>query len=259
MAAAPNSDKQRVTGAGSPDRLRRGGGTVSLVNRDYTLFIEREDNDVLVLDGLALVQGFLAGDLSARPGGYNEQAGRGNRDAISINDVRLVNSTMRARAEHARWEPIIEADQSWLARIPDELDLIETDHDAWAAAEGDRLVNEAIARCIVPYIALARSTKVLHLKRPRAFAVLDELVIEMMGLPVPTDVDARVRAAQQITTALRREGRRNIDALRRIQDATATEHTRLTLIRLLDIALWFAHPAASVGGALREITVTLRR
>lgn len=68
--------------------------------------------------------------------------------------------------------------------------------------------------------------------------MLDELVIQMMGLPVPDDTDARIRAAQRVTSALRREGQRNIDALRRIQDATATERTRLTLIRLLDIALW---------------------
>jgi hypothetical protein len=236
-----------------------GAGTVPLVNGDHTLFVEREDGELLVLDGLSLVEGFLAGDPSARPGGYNDQAGRGDRAAISYADVRLVNSTMRARSEHVRWEPIIEADQSWLARIPDELDLIEYDDDAWAAAEGDRLVNEAIARCIVPYSALARSTKVLHLKRPRAFPVLDELAIQMMGLPVPDKRPARILAAQRVTGAMRREGRRNIDALGRIQDATATEHTRLSLIRLLDIALWFAHPAASVEGALREITVTLRR
>ena len=88
--------------------------------------------------------------------------------------------------------------------------------------------------------------------------MLDELVIQMMGLPVPADLDARIRAAQRVTSALRREGQRNIDALRRIQDATATERTRLTLIRLLDIALWFAHPAAGVDGTLREITVTVR-
>ncbi|RKQ86059.1 hypothetical protein C8N24_4068 [Solirubrobacter pauli] len=232
--------------------------TVTLVDRDYTLFIEREDDELLVLDGLALVQGFLAGDPSARPGGYNDQAGLGDREAISLADVRLVNSTMRARAEHARWAPIIAADQRWLSRIPDELDLIETDDDAWATARGDQLVNEAIARCIVPYIALARSTKVLHLKRPRAFPVLDELAIQMMGLPVPDKRQARIRVAQRAAAALRREGRRNIHALRHIQDATASERTRLTLIRLLDIALWFAHPAASADGTLREITVTIR-
>lgn len=135
------------------------------MDREHTLFVEREDGELLVLDGLALVRGFLAGDLSARPGGHNDRAGRGNRGAITLGDIVLVNSTMRSRAQHARWKPIIEADQTWLARIPDDLDLIEADDETWVAADGDRLVTEATAHCIVPYIALARSTKVLHLKR----------------------------------------------------------------------------------------------
>jgi hypothetical protein len=228
------------------------------VNEEYTLRVEREDGELLLLDGLALVEGFLAADLSARPGGYNDQAGRGDREAISIDDVVLVNSTMRSRAPHAHWQPIIDADQRWLARIPDDLDLIETDDQTWSDTDGEQLINQAIALCIAPYIALARSTKVLHLKRPRAFPVLDELVIQMMGVPVPTALVPRITAAQRVTAALRREGRRNIDALDRIQDATATDRYRLSLIRVLDIALWFGHPAAGVDGTAREIIVTVR-
>ena len=42
------------------------------------LRIRREDvNERLVLDGLGLVRGFLAGDPSARPGGYNSLVGKG--------------------------------------------------------------------------------------------------------------------------------------------------------------------------------------
>jgi len=228
------------------------------VDSPYTLRVEREDGELLVLDGLALVRGFLTGDLSARPGGYNQQAGRGDREAISLNDIVLVNSTMRSRAEHARWLPVIQGDQGWLSRIPDALDILDADDGAWAAQDGDRLVNEAIAYCIRPYIALARSTKVLHLKRPRAFPVLDNLVIEMMGAPVPAKLEARIDVAQQVTAAIRREGRRNIETLRRIQEATATTEVCLSLVRLFDIALWFSHPAAGVDGAEREITVRLR-
>jgi hypothetical protein len=223
-----------------------------------TLRVEREDGELLVLDGLALVRGFLAGDLSARPGGYNDQAGRGNRDAITLDDIVLVNSTMRSRSEHARWLPIIEADQGWLSRIPDELDIVEADDAEWADADGARLVNDAVAHCIRPYIALARATKVLHLKRPRAFPVLDELALQMMGVPVPTQPAARVGAAQRVTAAIRREGRRNLESLRRIQDATATNDLRLSLVRVFDIALWFAHPAAGVDNALREMRAGLR-
>ena len=47
----------------------------------------------------------------------------------------------------------------------------------------------------------------LHLKRPRMFPVLDELVLQMMGVPVPTRADARTDAAQYVVAAIRREGR----------------------------------------------------
>jgi len=76
---------------------------------------------------------------------------------------------------------------------------------------------------------------------------------------VPTKLAHRIQAAQRVTAALGREGRRSIDALQRIRDAIATERFPLSLVRVLDIALWFAHPAASGDGSLREISVTVRR
>jgi hypothetical protein len=88
--------------------------------------------------------------------------------------------------------------------------------------------------------------------------VLDELVLQMMGVPVPARADARTDAAQRVVAVIRREGRRNIKALRRIQKTTATAELRLSLVRIFDIALWFSHPAAGVDGARREITVQLR-
>ena len=102
------------------------------------------------------------------------------------------------------------------------------------------------------------SDEVLHLKQPRTFPVLDELVLQMMGVPVPTRADARIEAAQRVIAAIRREGRRNIKPLQRIQKGTATGELRLSLVRIFDIALWFSHPAAGVAGARREITVQLR-
>jgi len=168
---------------------------------------------------------------------------------------------MRARSRHSDWQQIFDADQSWLSALPADIDIIEADDQAWAAAEGAALVSAAIRSCIRPGIALARATKVLHLKRPRVFPVLDELVLQMMGLSVPDDQDTarrlmkRVAVAQQLTSALRREGRRNIGALQRIQTETAIDGLHLSLVRLLDITLWFSHPAASVPGVRREIAV----
>jgi len=148
----------------------------------YTLRIVREDGESLVLDGLELVLGFVAGDPSAQPGGYDALAGTGAVDRITLDDVETVNQTMRARSKHAHWQPIIAADQAWLQAIPPDLDIIEANDQAWDSAHGSELVSAAITACVRPHIALARSTKVLHFKRPRIFPVLDELIVQVIGL-----------------------------------------------------------------------------
>jgi hypothetical protein len=230
-----------------------------MADTPYTLRVEREDGELVVIEGLEVVQGFLARDLSAKPGGFNDLAGTGDRARISVDDVRTVNKTMRSRSKYAYWQPVFDDAQTWLEEIPDDLDIIEANDDEWNAANGSALVSKAIESCIRPHIALARSTKVLHLKRPYMFPVLDELIVEMMGVSLPTKPDQRAVVAKRVTAAIRREGRRNIDALRNIQAELATSDIKLSLVRIFDIALWFSHPAASVAGAEREIRISMRQ
>jgi Family of unknown function (DUF6308) len=227
---------------------------------EYTLRVEREDGELLVIAGLDLVRAFVAGDPTAKPGGYDALAGKGDRDQITLDDVKAVNQTMRARAKHAHWQPIVDGDQSWLSAIEADLDIIAADDALWEEKRGDELVSAAVASCIRPHIALARATKVLHFKRPLVFPVLDELVVQVVGVNLPDDpsVEDRVRIAKQVTSAIRREGRRNLEPLRAIQTKLAEENVNLSLVRIFDIALWFSHPAAGVIGAAREIRVELR-
>lgn len=227
----------------------------------YTLRLEREDGELLVIDGLAVVRAFLSGDPSAQPGGYDSRAGQGDAARITRADVTTMNQTMRARSGHRYWQAIYDDPQQWLAAIPTELDLIETDDGEWESAPGDGLVSHAIAHCIQPGIALAGATKVLHLKRPRLFPVLDSFVVQVLGINVSPDAgrDERIAVAQRLTKAIRREGRRNLAALRAIQGGIGKDGgLHLTLVRILDICLWFAHPAAGVPGTAREIYVGLR-
>lgn len=227
----------------------------------YTLRIEREDGELLVIEGLAVVRAFITGDPSAQPGGYDSHAGQGDPARITKVDVTTMNQTMRARSGHRYWQATYDDPQDWLAAIPTELDLIETDDEEWESARGDERVSDAIARCIQPGIALAGATKVLHLKRPRLFPVLDSLVAQVLGVNISLDAsrDERIAVAQRLAAAIRREGRRNIPALRAIQAEIANAGgLYLTLVRILDICLWFAHPAAGVPGAAREIRVGLR-
>jgi hypothetical protein len=226
----------------------------------HTLRIEREDGELLVIDGHDLVTGFIAGDPSAQPGGYDALAGTGDGDRITEDDVTAVNTTMRARSSHKFWQPVFNDNQTWLSGIGVDLDIIETNDPEWEAARGAELVSVAIAACIRPHIALARATKVLHLKRPKVFPVLDELVVQVMGVNLPDDPtrEKRIDMAQRVTAAIRREGRANIAALRAIQGQLPADGPKLSLVRILDICLWFSHPAAGVRGVAREIRVGFR-
>jgi Family of unknown function (DUF6308) len=227
---------------------------------DFTLHVNREDGEELVLDGLALAGAFFVADPSAKLGGYDSLAGLGSPDRMVIEDVIAMNTTMRSRSKHSLWDPVLASDQRWLRDIPADLDLIEADEDAWTTANGDSLLACAIGACIHPGIGLAGATKLLHLKRPRLIPILDQFVAEVMGITLPASptVDQRIAIARRLSTAIRREGRRNIGVLQRTQTELAKDGITRPLIRIFDAILWFSHPAASVTGAKRSIAVRLQ-
>lgn len=227
----------------------------------FTICVERLDHESLVLDGLALARGFFRDDPSSvDEGAFGAAAGLGNAGRIELADVIAMNRTMRARSPHKAWTAIVDVDAPWLIALPADLDLLEADDKQWRDARGDELVSAALVATIGPGRGMAVATKLLHLKRPRLFPMLDRLVAEMLGLGVPNEstVEQRVDTAIRLTHTIRAEGRRNLDALRNIRDELAQERTQRSLIRLFDAILWFAHPAAGVRGAPRTIEVRLR-
>jgi Family of unknown function (DUF6308) len=230
-----------------------------VVGDEYILHVQREDGERLVLGGLGLARAFFIADPSAKLGGYDSLAGLGDPNRVVLEDVVAMNTTMRSRSKHSLWDAVLASDQQWLSTIPSDLDLIEADVDEWTAVNGDALLAAAIGACIHPGIGLAGATKLLHLKRPRLMPILDQLVAEMMGVSLPASPtpEQRVRIAQQLASAIRREGRRNLMALQRIQAELAKSGVIRPLIRIFDAILWFSHPAASVTGAKRSIEVRL--
>ena len=82
----------------------------------------------------------------------------------------------------------------------------------------------------------------------------------MMGVNLPDNpsVTRRVAIGQRLAAAIRREGRRNIQVLRRIQEELTSEGIERTLIRIFDGILWYSHPAAGVPGGERAISVGIR-
>ena len=105
------------------------------------------------------------------------------------------------------------------------------------------------------------ATKVLHLKRPRLFPVLDGLVATMLGVNMPEDAphSRRVQISVGLLLHLRAQGRANLHQLQTIRALLNADGVDRPLVRILDAIVWFAHPAAGVPNAVREISVTAAR
>ena len=223
------------------------------------LRLDRLDGGELVLDGAGLAGVFFTTDPSSvGVGSYDSLAGLGVADRIQVADIEALNRTMRARSPHTSWAGLIDSDLPWLRATPLDLDLIDSDDARWADIRGDELVRTAIRSTIGPGRGVSVATKLLHLKRPRLFPVLDALVAQLLGQPnMPDDPELRADQAARLVVHLRGEGRRNVDALRAIQVRLAAEGCKRSLVRILDAVLWLSHPAAGGPGALRRFTVEL--
>ena len=167
---------------------------------------------------------------------------------------------MRARSKHDWWASVLDRRLDWLAEIPLDLDLISTSDKRWAATRGSGLAFAALDGLIGPHRGAAVATKMLHLKRPRFFPVLDDLVAQMLGINPPSSMrrEQHVELAHRLILHVRHEGRQNLKQLQEIRRALADEGISRSLVRILDAVLWFSHPAAGVVDASRVISVRLR-
>lgn len=230
-----------------------------MVDEGSTLRIARRDGESLVLDGIGLARAFFLGDPSSiADGSYDSLAGRGERDRITTADIQTINRTMRARSSHESWEPILNRELGWLAALDPELDLIDTSDEEWQAAGGEALARSALAGTVGLRRGPSVASKVLHLKRPRLFPVLDDFVAVMLGVNMPDGAatDRRIEIAARLLLHIRAQGRANLEQLRTIQTTLSTEGVDRPLVRILDAILWFSHPAAGVPDATREIAVS---
>ena len=208
-----------------------------------TLRLERRDGGLLVIEGAALACAFF--DL---PGvkSFEELAGTSRRDAITAGDIEILNRLMGGRSPHQVWEPLVGKPRRWLRQIDPQLDLIEAPERTWREVRGDDLVRQAVAGCIGPGRNIAVATKVLHLKRPRLFPMLDRLLVELLGPRARggPEADGPAGDAAHLVLHLRAEGRTNIQELKEIQRVLRANGTDVSLVRILDAVLWASHPAA---------------
>jgi len=219
---------------------------------ETTLRLMRLDGDSLVVEGAALSEAFFAQDASSvGAGSYDSLAGRTSVNMIEISDIEALNRTMRARTAHSRWAPIAGVHLSWLEEIDPSLDLIEASDAKWVRANGERLVGAAFAAVVGQGRGVAVATKMLHLKRPRLFPILDRFVVEMLGGRISDDTPPSIRAqeATRLVIHLRGQGRDNIHALKEIQAQLSAQGFERSLVRILDAILWPSHPAGRILGA----------
>src|SRR5919106_1815989 len=188
--------------------------------------IDRLDDGprLVIEDAEGLALDFFSKDASSvGPKAYDARAGQGDPDRITADDVRAINATMRARARHSAWEAEFAGVEPlpWLAAISLNWDLIATDSEAWNTADAAAICAEAVAKATGPYRGPSVATKVLHLKRPRIFPVLDSLVLEQIG--------ATSQPVSVLLDHLRAVGQNNLEQLRAIQKALAARGFRREL------------------------------
>jgi hypothetical protein len=207
-------------------------------------------------EGLAL--DFFRTDASSKPGGYDDQAGHGARDLVGArdritdSDIVAINTTMRARSPHSVWATLTSGLEplGWLSALDPAWDLVELDEETWQARARPAVENALVA-ATGPGRGISVGTKVLHLKRPRMFPVLDRLVLDQLGV---TESVGPMRTVEHLRT----EGQRNIDELRAIRSSLSRHYDR-SLVRILDVLLWVSHPAAGLAPSLRGWQHVMRR
>ena len=166
------------------------------------------------------------------------------RDRITDGDVTAVNRTMAARTAHGAWAPIVESsDWGWLEAIDPAWDLFEMHEDDWKAARVASRLGAAFAATKRPGLHLAVITKVLHIKRPRIFPVLDSVVVGQVGAPISDDLATWVTAMEHV----RGVGRSNLEPLTLIRAHLKAQGIRdRSLVRILDGLLWVSSPGAGL-------------
>jgi hypothetical protein len=209
---------------------------------------------LVIDDAAALAYDFFSQDSSSvGPESYDASSGRTDANRITVDDVRAINRTMRARSPHSAWEVFTAAAEAlpWLQALDPSWDLIAMEQPAWEATSCGELLAAAISASVGPYRQLSVATKVLHLKRPRLFPVLDSLVLEQLG--------AVGRTPLELLVHLRHQGQANIDALSAAQHALAKRGIDRPLVRILDALLWMTHPGAGLASKLPGWTHVIRK
>lgn len=166
------------------------------------------------------------------------------KNAFTAGDLRAVNTTMRARTAAKHWVQFTTGeDLPWLEALGEEWDLIEMPGHDWQRSSCEHRLGLALEQLDGPYRRASVMTKLLHMKRPRLVPICDSYVAKSMGVSA---WDAR--STLSLILAIRETGRANIQALQEISARLASIGFERSLVRILDVLLWFDAPFEGMPG-----------
>lgn len=161
---------------------------------------------------------------------------------VTTHDIDAANElyAMINRYEPTEGSRILEAThlQSALDAVPD-VDLMDLDDEAWQNLMPNvrTLLGQFLS---IRGVGLAKATKILHLKRPHVFPVLDSFVFKFLSGSNPDAEDKKrlVEQGIQVLNSAREDLRRNGAAFRSLGERLADLPIQLTPVRMYDILCW---------------------
>jgi Family of unknown function (DUF6308) len=165
--------------------------------------------------------------------------GSNPRDAFTADDllaVSLLDITWRPGAVRDLLENRTELLSELLAAVPADLDL-------WDATEADLTAIDPLWQALtaVEGVGTASASKLLARKRPRLCPVTDKVVIQAAGVPGWTWSALRALLADP-------EARTRIERLR---PSSAPD---VTLLHILDVAIWAGYSPSRAASRLRRVS-----
>lgn len=216
-----------------------------------TLRLARLDGTELTIENAdRLADLFFALDRSSRgDDSYDAMTSRTAPSRIERVDVDAINGPMRARSQPEAWQDLFDTPHlPWLAALDPAWDLM-FDDESWEAAGIPTALIAALIGIIAPYRNVSVGTKMLHLKRPGLFPVLDRLVVESVKGRISSTASAATRASQALALIehLRGEIRKHHAELTEIQDRLHVIGIDRTTTRIMDGLLWMTHPDSELS------------
>ena len=173
---------------------------------------------------------------------YEEYDGRHNiNNTISRRDIQAANKLYALIDTYDKSQSAhLLAKSRKLARILSGIPnatLHAIPDDAWSEhREGIRNIFSAILN--IPGFGLARATKILHLKRPRLFPILDSYVVAFLLADSLEDSKRNLRIGMRCMELTRRIIQRNEAGFVSLQQSLSDLPFPLSIVRLFDILCW---------------------